>query len=126
MEILLAPVLLALAACVFAGTRGIPDRWVRLALRMGGSAVVLAAAVAATMVLSRRPSGAWRTDLLPSIPVLYAAILGELWVAAAIFEALTAGSTSWGVRALQVVVTTASGLLFGLFTVIALVAAMPS
>lgn len=120
MQVVLAPILVILLAVVLVSTR----TWSRRARRIacaGAGLACLGVAVALTLHWSRIPSGALREDLFLPLPLLYAVLLGEVWLAEAAVHRLLGGR----LRPLQVVLVSggALGLQFG--TMLALVMVLP-
>jgi hypothetical protein len=92
----------------------------RAAVGLASGALAVVAATLLTLLLSQRPSGAWRMDLLPSIPLLYAVFVGEIVLAEGV-------ARRFGLGVLGRVVGSAVGGLGLMFvTMVLLVVVMPS
>lgn len=129
MPILFAVVLMILTAGILMVTRGPGLR--ATAPRLLGCSFVMGLAMAVTLIMSRRPSGAWRDDLIPDVPILFAVFLAEAWALDYGVERLFAGAPPTARLAaqligVQLVVVALGTFLLNFATMIVLVVVMPS
>ena len=104
-ELMLVPAVLVLVGLGYWAVRTRVElatqwRWV-LASNLG----LLASSVAITLILSRRPSGAWRLDLVLPLFGLFGVFLVELNLVDQVVRRLPAGGDTWWVSVgLQLIV----------------------
>lgn len=118
MVLLVIPPIVLLAAGLLVWVRDRLEGTRAVLATLGAMTAVVIGATLLTLWLSRRPTGAWRMDLLPSIPLLYVVFAAEV-------AAVEAGIRRFGGgRALRVLGGAAGGLVWMFMTMVLLVVVM--